>query len=77
MDSRHQSGPLVGEKRRLPQRTLTVDEVADRLAVSRRTVLDWIGIGRLSALRLSPRTIRVRVEDLTEFIARSSTDGEK
>ena len=61
---------------RRPQRHYTLTEVARRLNVRRRTVLDWIASGRLTALRLSPRTFRVTEEDLEAFVARSRTpDG--
>ena len=46
----------------LSARTLTIDEVATLFAVSRRAVLEWIADGRLEALRIAPRTIRVTVD---------------
>jgi excisionase family DNA binding protein len=38
---------------------LTPREVADRLRVSPRTVLNWIDTGKLEAVRISPRVTRI------------------
>ena len=43
---------------------LTVREAADLLRVSRPTIWRWIDAGRLPAVRLGPRSIRVRRADL-------------
>ncbi len=49
---------------------LTVDEVANRLSVSRRKVWSLISGGQLEAIKLGPRTTRVLNSALNEFIAR-------
>jgi excisionase family DNA binding protein len=55
--------------------TFTLDEVADSLGVSARTVQQWISDGELRAVNVSrsrssrkPR-LRIRQEDLDAFIA--------
>ena len=56
-------------------RTMSLDEVAEALAVSTRTVEEWVSIGELRAVNVSrnrhsrkPRR-RVREADLEEFLA--------
>ena len=56
-------------------KTLSLDEVADALAVSVRTVEEWVSKGELRAVNVSrnrqsrkPRR-RVRESDLEEFLA--------
>jgi len=54
----------------------TLDEVAERLKVNRRTVNRWIENGNLNAIRFgaSPRgAIRITESDLQEFIQRRRT----
>lgn len=48
---------------------LTVDHIADRLAISTRTVRRWIDLGELPVYRLG-RAIRVAEADLTDFLSR-------
>lgn len=51
---------------RLPE-FLTIDEVAQRLKVSTKTVQRWIGRGELHVYRLGGQ-IRVSEEDLLAFL---------
>lgn len=65
---------------------LTVKAVADRFAISARTVERWIERGELPAVRLGPKLTRIRPIDLEAFEAKlcpntasndpSSTDDE-
>lgn len=48
---------------------LTVAAVAERLNVSLRTVRGWIAAGRLDALRLGPRCVRIDERALARFLA--------
>ncbi|HLA16469.1 MAG TPA: helix-turn-helix domain-containing protein [Candidatus Limnocylindrales bacterium] len=50
-------------------RFLTPAEVADRLRVSTTTVLRWIHEGRLPAIRVSDRVVRVPVGSFERFVA--------
>ena len=43
---------------------LTVSEAAAELRVSKPTIRRWIDAGRLRAVRLGPRTVRIRRADL-------------
>jgi excisionase family DNA binding protein len=48
----------------------TLDEVAERLKVSRRTVNRWVAAGNLRVYRLSPQAgaVRVTESDLRTFL---------
>jgi excisionase family DNA binding protein len=56
----------------------TLDQVAEKLQVSRRTVNRWIEEGKLVAIKFAPVQGRVRVSesDLKEFIQRHRTRPE-
>ena len=41
-----------------------IQEAADRLGVSYRTVRRWIAAGRLTAVRVGPRLLKVSAADL-------------
>ncbi len=47
----------------------TIKEIADLLSVSNRTVERWIADGKLVAIRLNPRSLRVQKEDLQRFLS--------
>lgn len=49
---------------------LTPEQVAERLQVKERTVLDWLRAGDLRGLKLG-RLWRVRPDDLEKFLAAS------
>lgn len=52
-------------------RFLTVEEIAEELVVPKKWVLERIREGALASHKMGHRTIRVRREDLDEFITRS------
>lgn len=52
---------------------LTVNEVAERLSVSPRTVRRWIANGDLPAYKVGPSYVRVREADLGSFMRRIKT----
>jgi excisionase family DNA binding protein len=56
----------------------TLEEVAERLKVSRRTVNRWIEDGELTAIKFSPGRGHVRVAetDLKDFLERRRTGPE-
>lgn len=43
-------------------------EAADMLSVDRETIFRWIKAGRLSASKLSPRIVRIRVADIEAML---------
>ncbi|MBO8183419.1 MAG: helix-turn-helix domain-containing protein [Archaeoglobus sp.] len=57
------------------ERLLTPDEVAERLAMSSKTVKDWLRSGKLKGVKLG-KFWRVRPEDLDEFIRENIREGE-
>jgi excisionase family DNA binding protein len=46
----------------------TVEEVQKRCRVTRKTVEAWIESGELPHYRLGPRTIRIAIVDLEQFL---------
>jgi len=59
------------EERLTSDQLLRLSEVADRLQVSRSTVRRIVKEGRLRTVRVSPRSVRVRPQDLEAFIRES------
>ncbi len=57
----------------------SVDEVADILGVSERTIYRWIHEGTLPTKRIGPagRLIRIIDEDLINFINRDFSESEE
>lgn len=54
---------------------LSVDEVAERCGVSRRTVFAWIAAGYLTVVRFGRRVVRIREADLDSMIERQRVAG--
>ena len=51
---------------------LTMEDAADELNVAKRTVRHYIATGQLSAIRVTPRTVRIDPAELDRFIERRS-----
>ena len=51
-----------------PDNLMTYLEAADYLHVGRSTLYDLVGRGELPFVRLSPRCVRFRRQDLEEFV---------
>jgi excisionase family DNA binding protein len=47
-------------------------EAAHRVGCSRRFLEKQIALGKLRCIRLSPRCVRIRHEDLTDYLERNS-----
>jgi excisionase family DNA binding protein len=47
---------------------LTLDETAEKLGISKVTLWRWVKDGKLAVVRLSPRVVYVRKEELRRFI---------
>lgn len=54
---------------------LTIEDVAKRLQVSQRSVRRYLADGRMKAVRMSRKIIRVRAEDLETFINEHRNGG--
>jgi len=50
------------------ERFLTTNEIAEILRVHQRTVQRWISSNRLKATKVGPKILRVRKQDLDEFL---------
>jgi len=63
---------------RVQEEYYTLEEIAERLKVSRRTVNRWIEDGKLTAVKFAPGQghIRVAESDLKEFVERHRTGRE-
>ena len=48
---------------------LTIQEVCDRFMVTRDTLRAWIREGRISCLRLGPRSLRVSSVEVDRFLS--------
>lgn len=57
--------------RMVDENLLTLTDVADRLGISKVTLWRWIKNGKLSAVRLSKRTVYVRKDEVERFIRES------
>jgi excisionase family DNA binding protein len=57
----------MGEEERL----LTPEQVAERLSVSRHTVMKWLREGKLTGQKLGGKIWRVHPDDVQAFIAAS------
>jgi excisionase family DNA binding protein len=57
----------------MAEELLTVDEVARELRVNPQTVRNWIDRGELSARRIGSRRVRIRRDDLEDFIEQSAS----
>ena len=53
----------MAERRAIPV-YLSLEEAADALAVSTKTIRRWIAAGTLPAYRCGKRAIRIRLDDL-------------
>jgi len=56
-------------------RLQTVDEVAARLGVTPRTLRAWIAAGRIVAVRLSVRCLRIEEGEVERFLAERRVGG--
>jgi excisionase family DNA binding protein len=50
------------------EKFLTTNEIAEILRVHQRTVQRWISSNRLKATKVGPKILRVRKQDLDEFL---------
>ena len=55
----------------MPERILTIEEVAKSMSVSLKTVYRWINAGDLPAAKIGYKTYRVFEKDLIKFLRRS------
>lgn len=51
---------------------MNLNEAAQRVSCSRRLLEKQIAIGRLKTIRISSRCVRIRPEDLAEFLERNA-----
>lgn len=56
---------------------LTTNEIAEILRVHQRTVQRWISSNRLKATKVGPKILRVRRQDLDEFLAGQNQDHQE
>ena len=51
---------------------MNLHEAARRVSCSRRFLEKQIAIGRLKSIRITPRCVRIRPEDLAEFLEKNA-----
>jgi excisionase family DNA binding protein len=51
---------------------MNLNEAAQRVSCSRRLLEKQIAIGRLKTIRISSRCVRIRPEDLAEFLEKNA-----
>jgi excisionase family DNA binding protein len=51
---------------------INLNEAAQRVSCSRRFLEKQIAIGRLKSIRITNRCVRIRPEDLAEFLERNA-----
>ncbi len=59
---------------RAGERLLRLDEVADRLSISKSMAWKLVAYGQLRSVRIG-RAVRVRPPDVEEYLARSTRDA--
>ena len=59
----------------MTDKLLTTEELADRLAVSSRTVVEWAKSGRIPQVRASQRVRRFDYEDVVGALKRNIPPG--
>ena len=59
---------MTDTKTKTKTRLLRPTEVADRLQVHRRTLDEWTRAGKIPAVKLSPRIVRYRAEDVEQLV---------
>ena len=55
----------------MDEKLLTIKEVAERFGVSRVSVQNWIKDGRLPAIKIGTKIIRIRECDLAAIVAKA------
>lgn len=59
----------------ITRRLLSINEAADALAVSTRTVRRYIADEQLDAVRLGRKTLRIKVDSIEQFIDAKPVGG--
>lgn len=52
---------------------ISPQEAADRVGVSRRTILDWLRKGKIPYVKLTPKVIRIDSEDIDRLMSGENT----
>ena len=56
---------------------MKISEVANLLNLSTRTIHNWIGSGRIPAVKLSKRTIRIPKDQFYQSLSKSEQNSAK
>jgi len=59
-------------ERTMEKELLTIQEVADRFSVSRRTVYRLINDGKLSTIKISPKHVRISTLEVESYIKKNT-----
>jgi len=61
----------------MPEKILTIEEVAKLMKVSLKTVYRWVNAGQLPAARIGYKTYRVFENDLIKFLRHNMTSSKR
>jgi len=67
-------GPLAETKQAIPAAWVDRKQLAKHLAVSQRTIANWMARRRIPYLKLG-RTVRFSIEQVDEHLRRTQTQG--
>jgi excisionase family DNA binding protein len=57
-----------------PRQLLTVADTATRLGLREPTIRRWISDGRIKAIRIGTRSVRIPVEQIDELLAKNDSN---
>lgn len=57
-----------------PRRYISLAEFSEQFGISDRTARRWVASGKIRAVRLSERVIRIDSEEVERFLAKASGD---
>lgn len=58
------------------ERLLNIDELSEMLGVTKATIYSWTSQNKIPHIKLSKRLLKFREEDIMEWIAKRSVNGD-
>lgn len=57
----------------MDEKLLTMEQLCDKLQVTRQTIYNWIEAGKISAIKVGPKMIRFEQKEVDRFIEAAKT----